>query len=49
MAIVVVSVGKADLRPVDLSLSPRYQNILEIYFPPTSLFNALMQYVSTFF
>lgn len=36
-AIVVVSVGKADLRPVDLSVSPRYQNILEIFSPPHPL------------
>lgn len=32
MAIVVVSAGKADLRPVDLSVSPRYLNITKFLF-----------------
>lgn len=46
MAIVVASVGKADLRPVDLSVSPRYQNILEFFFPLTSTHDAFMQHIS---
>lgn len=46
MAIVVASVPKTDLRPVDLSVSTRYQNILEKFFSPTSTLNAFMQHIS---